>query len=225
VITLKDRILLFLEDRLIRWSLSLIIALLLANHSLLLVTDSYGFVIIEDILNNHIHETIANKEGVLSTIAAIFIGIYITVFFFLGSIKIDSTFTLLSRENFEKLLMYIKWAFIGAFSYLLFSIVSTMIVDYNIHLKTGKSIVELILILYMFLTALRFSVIIFLSYRRDLDKLHEELEEEKQSKQKYKILMHRLDLFLKKQEEERDREKAEKVAEILQAREKDRSKK
>lgn len=187
----KDKVYLFLEQHIIKIILLSILLLLTINKILLEKTYLYGWYKLDVYFTTTLKDSLQNLDGTLITIAAVFIGIYFTVFTLLSSIKIESTFSILTKSNFNKLLIYIRNAFIGSFTYLLFSLFSGGINNDWIY-----TIIALYLLLYMLLSAFRFGTIIYIIFNRDVKKYYDQLEIEKAEKLKRDNLYKRLDIFL-----------------------------
>lgn len=193
----RDKFMDFLERYSIFTLITLVLLILTINKSLLVFSKNVGLIELDNFIVGPLKSALINKDGTLITIAAVFIGIYFTVFSLLSSIKIESTFAILTVKNFDKLLQFIKNAFIGSFAYLFFSIISpTITSDWTI------AVVTIVLLLYMLLSALRFGIIIYFIFKNDVRKFHENLELERMQKQKQEILFHRLEKFLDTHEEE-----------------------
>lgn len=152
---------------------------------------SYGF----DKYLVDLKKILVSKDGTLITVAAVFIGIYFTVFSLLSSIKIESTFAILTEDNFKRLLKFIRNAFIGSFIYLFYSLFSGLLIN-----EWVSSIVTIALLLYMLLSALRFGAIIYSIFSNDLKKFHEQLEKDQREKERLLNLNKRLEAFLAQQE-------------------------
>jgi hypothetical protein len=142
------------------------------------------------------------REGILVTVAAVFIGIYFTVFSILGSIKVDSTLAKISKNNFNKLVSFLKNAFLCAFSYLLFTILYPwLLVKFNDYPEHLVNLFLIILFLSMFLTALKVGIALIVVFKRDLKNLHESIDKEKQEKNKQDVIFQRLEKFLNEQDD------------------------
>ncbi len=188
-----------------------------AINELLIRFTSYGSDCLSSFIMGPLNTALTDREGVLITIAAIFIGIFFTVLTLLGNIKVESTFTILGEGNLKKLLKYIVSAFLGAFGYLFFALIAPISTSYP-SIEVIISIISILLVAYMLLTAFRFGVIILFIFKKDMDNLSKVVAEEKQHKQHQKLLMHRLEHFLKNQEEIEAANKAKRVNEILESR-------
>lgn len=191
----KEKLFLFLEKNFIRLLLLILLLILLGNKILLINYPQYGWNYLDSFFLEVLRPTLQSKDSTLITIAAIFIGIYFTVFTLLSSIKIDSTFSILTKNNFEQLLIYIRNAFIGSFLYLFFSLFSSIIIN-----EWFWTVIGLIFLLYMLFSALRFGIIIYLIFSRDVKAFYVQLELERNEKRKQKNLFSRLEKFLDQQE-------------------------
>jgi uncharacterized membrane protein YozB (DUF420 family) len=169
-----------------------------------------------DKVTRYIAESIlVPREGILVTVAAVFIGIYFTVFSILGTIKVDSTLAILPKSKFFKLVTFIRNAFLFAFSYLIFTIfypwLSEKLTGYPKHLLY---LFLIILFFYMFLSALKVGLALFVVFRSDLSNLHEKIEIEKKEKEKHNSIFQRLEKFLNEQDQKQSLKKAIDMNEI-----------
>jgi glucan phosphoethanolaminetransferase (alkaline phosphatase superfamily) len=197
---MKDKTLKTIEDNIVKYIMLFLTVFLLVNNLLSTYTP-YGFKEANEFVTGPFYNFISLKEGTLITIAAVFIGIYFTVFSILGSIKIESTFARLTKDNFSRLIKFIFFAFLAAFLYLFFVLIAPLLSQYFEQISQIISIVSSVLLLYMFLTSLRFGTIIYLIFKKDLKQIYILLEKEKELKSANELLMGRLDAFLKKNEE------------------------
>lgn len=211
----KDKVYLFLEQHIIKIVVVSTLLLLTVNKLLLEKTYSYGWNKFDIYFTCTLKNTLHNLDGTLITIAAVFIGIYFTIFTLLSSIKIESTFSILTKANFNNLLVYIRNAFIGSFTYLLFSLFAG-----GINNDWVYTIIALSLLLYMLLSALRFGVIIYLIFNRDVKKYYDELEKEKAEKIKIDNLYKRLDIFLDDYEKNKQEQYSKEFSKLLSERNK-----
>jgi hypothetical protein len=149
------------------------------------------------------------REGILVTVAAVFIGIYFTVISILGTIKVDSTLAILPKNKFFKLVSFIKNACLFAFSYLLFTVfytwLSEKLVGYPKHLLY---LCLIILFFYMFLSAFKVAISLYLVFKSDFANLHESIEKEKREKEKQNVIFQKMDKFLTEQDEIKSKKKA-----------------
>jgi hypothetical protein len=198
----------FIERDLIK--VFLVISILIFTYNVLATT--YTKIPELSIINTYcgllidkLYPIIESKDGTLITIAAVFIGIYFTIFSLLSSVKRESTYGILDQENFEYLLKYIFFAFLGSFGYLVFSI-------FFYYFSSGYyyQVISLLLLIYMFLSALRLGTIIFITYWNDIKNFRENFEKDQEEYIKSQNLQKRINAFLdeyenKKQIEENKR--------------------
>lgn len=211
----KDKVYHFIEEYGITLILGLLLLTLILNKLLIVNNSKFGVPIFELYFTTTFKDTLQNKDSTLITIAAVFIGIYFTVFTLLSSIKVDSTFAILTKKNFVKLLKYIRNAFIGSFLYLLLSLFSPSETS-----DWAFSILALALMLYMLLSALRFGTIIYLIFSKDVKKYYDTIESEKANQRKRDNLFARLEIFLKAEEDKREIDRAKALSETLKKKKK-----
>jgi hypothetical protein len=149
------------------------------------------------------------REGIIVTVAAVFIGIYFTVISILGAIKVDSTLALLPKTKFFKLVTFLRNGFIFSLSYLILTVffpwLSDKLTDYKHYLLY---LLLIILFFYMFLTSLKVGLALFLVFKSDFANLHQEIEKEKKETENQAVILKRLEKFL----DENDDKKAIKNA-------------
>lgn len=189
-----DKTLHFFEEQGIKLVIVPFLLVVILNKALIHFESKYGFKELDSFFINT-GETLIKKDGTLITIAAVFIGIYFTVFTLLSSLRVESTFSILTEENFFKLLKYIRNAFIGSFLYLFYSLFSPLI-----SIMWIKILISMSLLLYMLFSALRFGAIIYVIFSRDVKKYYAELEIEKIKLRKRENLEKKIEMFLDEQE-------------------------
>ncbi|MDM5333398.1 hypothetical protein QUF56_09185 [Ureibacillus composti] len=195
-----EKSLVFFEDYFITASITLLALFLGINHFLIINSNPIGIPFIDTYFVDKFKNLLTSEDGTLISIASIFIGIYFTVFTLFSNIKVDSTFSILEQENFEKLLKYIRNAFIGAFIYLVFALFTSVDPknpDFTLLVLT------LILLLYMLLSALRFGIVIYIIFNTDIKKYYELIELEKVKQKERDQLFIRLKNFLDSEEKKR----------------------
>ncbi|MDH6561715.1 hypothetical protein A9985_07095 [Bacillus safensis] len=159
------------------------------------------------------------KEGTLVSIAAIFIGLYFTIFTLLRAFRLDSTIKILTEDNFLKLIKYIRNAFLLAFTYIFVTLFSSLLISYWIGI-----VVLLNLLLMMFLSAFRFLLIMYIIFSRDAKKYYELTEQEAVEKQKFETTINRLNLFLNDQDRIKATERSLRLDEELRKRNEEKTK-
>jgi hypothetical protein len=204
-----------IEDKSIIFILTFFLFFIFGNKFLVNNNIKFALNNFDAFLMNELGSQLSAKEGVLITVAAVFIGIYFTVFSLLGSIKIESTFVILTEENFRRLLIYIRNAFLGSLVYLFYSLFANLVT--NIWLYT---VISLILLLYMVLSALRFGLIIYSIFTKDLNKFHKHTRDIANEKKKIDNLNKRLEAFLLREEQEQDTRISVELVEKMKQREK-----
>lgn len=165
-----------------------------------------------------IGKALTKNEGTLINIASIFIGIYFTVYTLLGSIKIESTFASIRKENFIKLVKFIKFSAVGAFIFLFYSIFNSILESTLINISPYLQIVSIALLIYMLLSALRLGIVVYLIYEKDLKNIHELIERDKREKNEYQRILFKLNKYLQSFEEEQRVKKAQSMKEYIRDR-------
>lgn len=162
-----------------------------------------------------IREALNDLKSSLLSVTAIFIGIYVTVFTLLGSIKVDSIFAFLNEYTFKKLIKFIRNAFIASFSYLvLVMVLEVSYANYN-NIDFMWIVLNASLVIYMLLTALRFGIILYIAFRKDLNNLQENIEKHRRERTELKKMQHRINNLLDEYEKEKGRTKAEEMSKII----------
>lgn len=151
-----------------------------------------------------------NNIGTITTIAAVLVGIYVTVLSVLESIKINSMIAFLDSHDIKKLIKYIRSALIGAFVMIFYSFLLSAFPSVFV-----RSFLMFLFLIYMLLTALRFAFIILAIYSHDLNKLIDNLAEEKEDKNKHDHIMYQLGEFLKQRENELLLQRSTEMAKVL----------
>lgn len=205
----KDVFFYFIES----WLISLIL-LFFISYSL-----ASNFFDYNDFYQRFIETTMGlalhNLKSSLLSIAAIFIGIYVTVFTLLGSIKVDSIFAYLNEYTFKKLIKFIRNAFIAAFGYLiLIMILEIIYTDYK-EIPFWLILLNASIVIYMFLTALRFGVILYISFSKDLGDIQKNILKHREEKRKLKELQYRLENFLNEFEKKEEKKRNNQISEII----------
>lgn len=214
MISLNDRILRIFELYLARVTCSI---LFLGFLVLQVLSEIYELNWYNHFMNG-VGNALTKNEGTLINIASIFIGIYFTVYTLLGSIKIESTFASIRKENFIKLVKFIKFAALGAFVYLFFSIFNSILGSSLTNISLYLQIISTTLLIYMLLSALRLGIVVYLIYEKDLKNIHELIERDKKEKNEYQRILFKLNKYLQSFEEEQRQKQAKFVKEQIQKR-------
>ncbi|MFJ7367535.1 hypothetical protein ACIQWQ_26065 [Peribacillus frigoritolerans] len=204
-----------IEDHSITLIIILILFFIIGNKVLIHFNIEFALDNFDKYLTINLKKHLTTKEGVLTNVAAVFIGIYFTVFTLLSSIKIESTFAMLTEGNFRRLLRFIRNAFIGSLLYLFYSLFSSLIT--NIWLSI---IINIVLLIYMLLSALRFCLVIYSIFTKDLNNFHQQLKDEKNERKNISNLYKRLDAFLSQQEHSQDTKKSLELVDKMRQRDK-----
>lgn len=220
----KDKLFYFLENWLISVVLSLLTIILLLNHILLISEVNIAFDSLEKFLQEEIRPAVDNMQSSLLTIAAIFIGIYVTVFTLLGSIKVDSVFAYLNENTFKKLIIFIRNAFIASFGYLVIVLLFEVLYTKGEVVPIYFIIVNSIIVLYMFATAFRFGIILYISFNKDLKNLQQNIEAHRREHREIKELQHKVSNFLEDYETKKNAENAEELSKKLEDKQNERDK-
>ncbi|PDY74465.1 MULTISPECIES: hypothetical protein [Bacillus cereus group] len=210
-----DRFFNFIENHSVLLVMTLILICIIGNKILINLKTPISFETLDKYILNDIGDILTKKEGTLTTLAAVFIGIYFTVFSLLGSIKLESTFALLTQKNFKKLLKFIRNAFIGSFLYLFYSLFSKLISN-----DWTSYVINLTLLLYMLLSALRFGIAIYLIFKKDLHQLHQHLENEQRQRKHLNNLYKKLEQFLNEEQKSQNIQASQEFIQKMKEREK-----
>lgn len=172
--------------------------------------------LIDQVASGKLPELFINRDSTLITLSAIFIGIYFTTFTLMATISSKSSFSLLKRQQFADLINYIRNAFIASFLYLVVSLVMP------IFSKTGWffSIISLLLLIYMLLSAFRFGALVYMILKRDINRYLQDVELEKTIRVKQDNIFKELEKFLDRENQKEKTKQAEKISEMLRERKK-----
>jgi hypothetical protein len=162
-------------------------------------------------------EELKKRDGTLISLASIFIGIYFTTFTFMGTISYKSTLSLLNKEQFKNLLIYIRNAFLASFSYIIFSLISPLISESN----WVFSLISVPLLSYILLSALRFGWLIYLILARDMHQFIENKKDYEYEKAKLEYIISSLEKYFLNKELENQDLLRKKTDELIKSRKKD----
>ncbi|MGT4652252.1 hypothetical protein [Bacillus cereus] len=169
-------------------------------------------------LNEILKEITFPKEGTLVSISAIFIGLYFTIFTLLRAFRLDSTIKILTEANFSKLIKYIRNAFLLAFTYILSTLFSSLLISHWIGVLLLFN-----LMLMMFLSSFRFLLIMYIIFSKDVKKYYELSEQEAAEKQKFEATIKRLNNFLNEQETKKATERSRQLTEKIKKKNKEKA--
>lgn len=192
----------FFEDKFPRTVIGLyfllnIIFFILCNFTSILSTDKWDTYI------QTIIEFFNHNNSILITIASILVGIFFTVFSILGSLNINSTFAMISRDNFLKLIKFVLYAFMASIIFvflmlIVYALPESLLVYYLI-------ILIMPLLIYIFCSSFRLGIFLFLLYKKEIDSLHNKLMKEEQKEDELEDVIQRLNTFLNDYEEEKEK--------------------
>lgn len=205
----KDKFFYFCET----WIIFIIITLFILITTLNYLFDfDSGY---QDFIEVTLGKSLDNLKGSLLSIAAIFIGVYVTVFTLLGSIKVDSVFAYLNENTFKKLIDYIRNAFIASFGYLvLIMILEVSFNSYN-EFYFWLIVLNTSIVIYMFLTAFRFGIILYISFSKDLNDLQKNIKIHKEEQREIEELRYKMGRFLDEFEKEQSNKQNEKMSKVI----------
>jgi|SRR5690625_445009 len=213
----QDKVFLFLEERFIKilmlcFSTLVLLFKVLASIS---YTNKSPFIIrVDNFLVNDLTNAFIDRDSTLITLAAVFIGIYFTVYTLLATLSGKSSFSLLTKHHLNSLIKYIKNAFIASFAYLLVSLLSPLLISYG----WLYSAMCLVLLMYMLLSALRFGLLIYLILKNDVDRFLEQSKEDKLREKRLQRLLHELESYLEEQSHKKAEKKADEMSDFLEKR-------
>ncbi|MCT6924505.1 hypothetical protein [Metasolibacillus sp.] len=212
-----DSIFLFFEKKFICWVITVLCIVVIVLKTLTLFSlgklDNYTDAI-DIIISSKLPEWFINRDSTLITLSAIFIGIYFTTFTLMATISSKSSFSLLKTQQFKDLIIYIRNAFGASFLYLVVSLVLP------VFSKTEWffSVVSLLLLVYMLLSAFRFGALIYMILEKDVNRYLQDLESEKVMKVEQDNIYKELKMFLDREKQKEKVEQAEKMSAMLQER-------
>lgn len=205
----KDKLFYFCETWIIFIIITFFILITMLNY-LIDYNSSY-----QDFIEITLGKSLNNLKASLLSIAAIFIGIYVTVFTLLGSIKVDSVFAYLNENTFKKLINYIRNAFIASFSYLVLIMILEVSFDSYDEIYFWLIVLNASIVIYMFLTAFRFGLILYISFSKDLNNLQKNIKIYKEEQRKTEELRYKMGRFLEEFEKEQSNKQNEKMSKVI----------
>ncbi|UOE96043.1 hypothetical protein [Alkalihalobacillus sp. LMS39] len=219
---LIDKIYLFLENRFILIVMVLLFLFVSILKTISLLGYSDNIVLISELnrfLIKDLSEALIESDGTLITLAAIFIGIYFTAFTLLATLSVKSALSRLEREQFTNLLRYIRNAFLASFAYVLFSLTAGFMFDYGWYF----SVISLLLLTYMLLSALRFGLLIYIILNRDIGFYLNNVQKVEQEQARFDRILHDLEKYLEIEKNKQSQTRAEEISKLLEHRKKKKS--
>ncbi|AVM25766.1 hypothetical protein [Bacillus pumilus] len=189
---LLDRLVKFLE----KWGIIIILFIV----TLILLFSLYFQ---RDLTLNIFEFFLNEKEGAFLTIAGIFIGIYFAIFSFFIGIKPDSVMADLDDEDILTLVRFLRQSFVGSFVYIFLTLL-------NLPFLTGvfKIFYYFILIdtlLYMLLSALKVGIYMYITFKRDVVNLKDNIENVREDSYKIRRMLNLFEDYLEN-EKRKERE-------------------
>jgi hypothetical protein len=208
----------FIENTWLVWCYWIVCIVILINTILEQIFGVGIGVIIEPFKDeNSLNIFIKNKEGTLTTISAVFIGIYFTIYTILGTVRLESSFALIDKESFDKLRSFLKTAFVSSFSFL-FIVLFLPVFNFNIPTPYIYQVIFFALI-FMLLTAFRLSFVLYYIFEHDFSTMHSKLAIEEEERRKNNEILFRLSDFLDDYQENQDKEQADAMRKFLEEQE------
>ncbi|WP_144512287.1 hypothetical protein [Bacillus sp. FJAT-22090] len=181
------------------------------------VLDAFEIHEFDNINKLLIDQFLVNREGILISVSAIFIGIYFSIFTILLTIKSSSKMVKMGIKTYKELIQFLRNAFIGSFLYIVYAILYPLFSSIS---KTGiiKFSYELLLgglVLYMLLTALRVGITYIIIFKSDLNKIFLNMEKENDEHEELKDIMYKLKNFVENCEQQEGIKDAEELNSII----------
>lgn len=160
-----------------------------------------------------INKFLINREGILISIAAIFIGIYFSIFTILLTIKNSSKIVEMGIKTYKELIGFLSNAFIGSFIYIVYAVLYPLIslISNNGIIKFSYELLLGELVIYMLLSALRVGLSFIIIFKHDLNKFFLNIEKENIEKGEQKEIIYKLKGFLEEYEQQKGIKKGEEI--------------
>jgi len=212
----SDKLLSFVEKKLIKYLMSLLLVTLVLFKSLNMFQATNVTLVrkVNFFISEIMTKSFIDRDSTLITLAAVFIGIYFTAFTLLATLSSKSAITLLDKDKFNTLLVYCKNAFIASFSYLIISLISPILLNFGWFYST----LCLLLLIYMLLSACRFGWLIYLILKSDVDNFLQKIEEDELESISTKRILFELEKFLNEEKEKKSLDKAKKISDLISER-------
>lgn len=178
--------------------------------------DSLNIIEFDKVNALLIDDLLINRESILISVAAIFIGVYFSIFTILLSLKNNSKIVAMGIKTFRELLEFLQHAFVGAFVYIIYAIFYPLISILNeISLvKFTNELLLTLLIIYMLLTALRVGVAFIFIFHSDLNTFFSSIEKEQIEKEESQAILYQMRSFLEAHELKEFQKKALQLNEV-----------
>ncbi|MCZ8540289.1 hypothetical protein [Psychrobacillus psychrodurans] len=181
------------------------------------VLDTFEIYEFDNMNKLLIDQFLVNREGILISVSAIFIGIYFSIFTMLLTIKSSSKMVQMGIKTYKELIQFLRNAFIGSFLYIVYAILYPLfssisqpgIIKFSYELLLGG------LVLYMLLTSLRVGITYIIIFKSDLNKTFLNMEKENEESEELKETMYKLKNFLENCEQQEGIKDAEELNSII----------
>lgn len=194
-----------LRDYIIKYSVRIITIIIIIVSTLMYLIDvftSANFDIVNEII---IQKFLIQREGILVSIAAIFIGIHFGLFTLILSLKNNSKIAEFDYNTFKEIVHFIICAFFSTILYLIYALIYPLIIEYIPDDTIGlfRFISELILatlFTYMTLTALQVALSYILIFKEDIKDIYSGFENDKVKKNEHDKILQDLKVFLREED-------------------------
>lgn len=197
----------------LKYWIVLIITLVYLISIICYTLDLFQVFDFDDVNEFIIEDFLLKREGTLISIAAIFIGIYFSIFTLLLTVKSSSKIVRLGIKTYKELIVFLRNAFIGSFIYIIYAIVFPLkvYVDEIGIFKFSKELFLGVLVVYMLLSAFRVGITFIYIFKKDLNNLYENIEKENLEIEEQKEIIHKLRGFLEEYEIQEAQKKAKAI--------------
>lgn len=200
-----------LIDFIIKYIILLLIIIVIVISTWIYFSEGPKIIVLKKLGGFIVTDFMIGREGLLISVAAIFIGIYFSIFTVLLTVKNTSTIVKFGIKSFKDLIFFVQSAFWASFMYILYALFFPLIIK-NINLNFFLFISELflgVLILYMILTSVRVGVAFILVFKKDIGHIYTNIENEIEETEQTKEVLHKLKMFLDEYELEKSKKQAE----------------
>ncbi|PEN99204.1 hypothetical protein CN556_04135 [Bacillus wiedmannii] len=200
-----DKVFLFFEE----YGLKCIIILLLASLITVLTWFNESIKI-----HTFLSSFLSKKESSFISISAIFIGVYFALLTIFTSVKRGSIISTLSENDLSKLIKYLINALIGGFLYIFLTLFFSA--DNKSLLASYFNILLFTSLIYMFLSALRFSGYIAFIVYDDISKMQSNRQTIEEDANRQEEILNKLETFLNEYEKINREERTKALKQLLQ---------
>lgn len=159
-----------------------------------------------------------DKQNSFTTVSAIFIGAYFSILGFLASTKPESVVAKLSKSNLNKLFSFLFTAMFWSFIYLFLTF---FIYNYDrLDEMRYFALFVLTALILMIVSSVRFAFYSFFIIKSDVKRIHQEINDSKEDKERTQAILSDLESFLKDQDNLNAKLRNEKLREHFKNKEK-----